>query len=171
MFRNSILLVILSFSCVFSVMLFADDQKNTEVKFELISSIEPKELWSAIPQETIYSKAGAVIVFWGGNIENAVQSDDGWTYIGFIMAGLGDIAESPVAARVWSKNGNRFRFLGELSKTVSSGENEALAIFGDHTPSCEEKGFEDCINLLPVFKVNSLGAVFANGVQIGTVEE
>ena len=73
---------------------------------ERVSEISTQELWHLGFPEHVISKLGkppgGAIGVWEYDWESR-RHIDGWGAICLIMAGFGDIAETPVAIRVWSK--------------------------------------------------------------------
>jgi hypothetical protein len=73
---------------------------------ERVSEISTQELWHlGVPQHAtsrLGEPPGGAIGLWEYDGESGLH-DDGWFAICLIMVGFGDIAETPVALRVWSR--------------------------------------------------------------------
>jgi hypothetical protein len=82
-------------------------QIGSDVVVERVSVIDTRELWHlGVPQHVISrigKPPGGVIGLWQYDSESGLRNE-GWITICLIMDGFGDLAETPVALRVWSKS-------------------------------------------------------------------
>lgn len=73
---------------------------------EPVSEIGADELWHLSTPQHVFSKHGAapggVIGVWTYDRESGLR-DGGWVAVCLIMDGFGDVAERPVAIRIWAQ--------------------------------------------------------------------
>jgi len=122
---------------------------------KVISDVSAKELGHSVSPVTYFS-AGAAISYWAADSENQPW-EDGWTSPGIVMAGLGDIEETPVAVRILTKASDRF--LKDQSVDESKKGEEAVALLGAPDGRVRLR-----------FTITRLGHVSVDGATIGVVE-
>ena len=122
---------------------------------ETVSEIDTGQLWHLSPPEHQPSKQGkppgGIIGVWTYSDESGLYKD-GWIAICLIMDGFGDIAETPVAIRVWAKSRAKPRITER-------------AHGGDHALSFEIKVGADSF----ILAHTPLGVVFVNDQKVGEI--
>lgn len=132
---------------------------------EKISHIEPADLWHSASENTYRSSDGLIVGFWPIDPESA-KREDGWTMVGLVLSGLGDVAESPLAIRLWSKEQLSFG----ANETVEYGKkNQKVALFF-YPARCTDPG--RCSRKLAavVLQLEGLSGVLINNRKLGAIK-
>lgn len=128
---------------------------GSDLIVERVSEVSTQELWHLGIPEHIISKLGkppgGAIGVWDYDWESR-RHDNGWVAICLIMAGFGDIAETPVAIRVWSKG------RGAVEVNEQAPEDDHVVSFGI---SIDGEKF--------LLSHTAAGAVFVNSEPVGDI--
>lgn len=108
----------------------AQDQavETSNIRYELITSLPVEEVWHTAADTFDYLSTGGVFVAYlpAGHENEPVDGD--WISPGYAMFGLGDVAEIPVALRIWTKGEDRF--LEALSRAETENGYNGVLLFG-----------------------------------------
>jgi hypothetical protein len=122
---------------------------------EPVSEISTRELWHLGVPKHVISKLGkppgGAVGVWDYDWEST-RHDNGWVAICLIMTGFGDIAEAPVAIRVWSKG------RGAVAISEQAAEGDRVVSFG---VSIDGERF--------LLSHTAAGAVFVNDEPVGDI--
>ncbi|HXI86200.1 MAG TPA: hypothetical protein VNH64_01980 [Parvularculaceae bacterium] len=159
-------------ACVISALISVHAEQpasqSDSVRFEKISQLSTREFWKLGLPDTIHSGGLPIIGYWPFDPDEIVE-DDGWRRIGIIGAGLGDVGETPVVAKVWAKPGIDFQF--QESVDASKGQIvKAIAIFGAASAGCPDDAKEACDSNEVQLIVTKDGGVFVGTTKIGQIQ-
>lgn len=138
---------------------------GSQFRVEIVQEIPINQIWQMKFVGRITSRYGT-IGYWRFDPESAPVAGD-WTGSGLILAGFGDVAETPIGVRLWSKIPSVL--LLEESVKLSNRKDDAIAKFKLDPSVCGED--EDCKKAQVLFVIKPNGEFYAGDTLIGTVKQ
>lgn len=132
---------------------------------EKIDHVEPADLWHSTNGNTYRSSDGLVVGFWPIDPESANRNGE-WIMVGLLLSGLGDIAETPVAVRLWS---NKQLSFGVVETAGYEKKHQKAALFF-YPAECTDPA--KCAQKLTavVLKLNGPAEVLINNKNFGAIK-
>lgn len=122
---------------------------------ETVTEIAASELWRLSTPEYHYGRIGkppgGVIGVWTYGRESQLARDD-WFAVCLVIDGFGDIAETPVAVRVWGRSSGQVS-VAERAPEAGTVQTFELAVGSGRL----------------VLSHTALGLVYVNGHQVGEI--
>ena len=131
---------------------------------EKVSSIDVDDIWRAADVSVLRSRSGLVVQFWPEN-EEFRERKGKWVAVGFVLSGVGDVGEVPVAVRLWFK-GDVF-YSPNQSKSYEKRKEKVALFFHKGCPTdapCTAK------ILAVALRLEEGSQVFINNKQLGTID-
>lgn len=131
---------------------------------ERVSSIDVDDIWRAADVNILRSKAGLVVQFWPEN-EEFREKKGKWTAVGFLLSGMGDIGEAPVAIRLWSRD--EVSYSPNQSKSYETRRGKVALFFHMGCPT-----ITPCLGkiLAVAVRLEAGSQVFINDKKVGTID-
>jgi hypothetical protein len=138
---------------------------SSVVDVEVVSHIDISDLWHARNPIVLRDPSGLVVGVWPSDLESAALKD-GKVLAAFAIAGVGDVAETPVAVRIWSTAG--LEFLSDETKEREGKDGAVILLF--HRAGCGAMAncSDEVVSVAVQLNPETL-QVTVNGEAVGTI--
>jgi len=131
---------------------------------EKVSSIDVDDIWRASDVSVLRSESGLVVQFWPEN-EEFRERNGKWVAVGFVLSGVGDVGEVPVAIRLWSKID--VSYSPDQSKSYEKRKEKVALFFQKACPADIPCSAE---TLAVALRLEEGSRVFINNKQLGSID-